>query len=74
MEASGLQGVTPAQAAIAWVWQQPGVSTVIPGARNRDQAHANAGAGRVEALPQAFLDGVRGLYDARIRESVHRRW
>jgi aryl-alcohol dehydrogenase-like predicted oxidoreductase len=74
VEASGLQGVTPAQAAIAWVWQQPGVSTVIPGARNRDQAHANAGAGRVEALPQAFLDGVRGLYDARIRESVHRRW
>ena len=37
--------VTPAQAAIAWIWQQPGVSTVIPGARDAEQARANAAAG-----------------------------
>ena len=37
VSSSGLD-VTPAQAALAWVWQQPGVSTVIPGARNVDQA------------------------------------
>ena len=36
---------TPAQAALAWCWQQPGVTTVIPGARNREQAVANAEAG-----------------------------
>ena len=42
--------VTPAQAAIAWLWQQPGVTTVIPGARNVDQARSNAGAGLVPAL------------------------
>src|SRR3954463_12928094 len=37
--------LTPAQAAIAWCAQQPGVTTVIPGARRREQALANAAAG-----------------------------
>lgn len=66
--------VTPAQAAIAWIWQQPGVTTVIPGARNTDQATTNAAAGAVGTLPQSFLDGVRDLYDRRIRAQVHGRW
>ena len=70
---SGLD-VTPAQAAIAWIVQQPGVSTVIPGARNVDQARANAAAGVVDELPPAFLEGVADLYDRRIREQVHARW
>ena len=68
------EGLTPAQAAIAWIWQQPGVSSVIPGARNAEQARANAAAGRAEPLGEEFLAGVRDLYDARIRESVHGRW
>ena len=70
---SGLD-VTPAQAAIAWIVQQPGVSTVIPGARNVDQARSNAAAGLVGELPPAFLEGVSDLYDRRIRDQVHARW
>ena len=66
--------LTPAQAAIAWCWQQPGVSTVIPGARSTDQARANAAAGDVPALDGSFFSGVRDLYDARVRELVHDRW
>ena len=66
--------VTPAQAAIAWIWQQPGVSTVIPGARNVVQASANAAAGEVGELPESFLEGVAALYDRSIREQVHARW
>jgi aryl-alcohol dehydrogenase-like predicted oxidoreductase len=66
--------VTPAQAAIAWIVQQPGVSTVIPGARNVDQARANAAAGLVGDLPPALLEAVADLYDRRIREQVHARW
>jgi aryl-alcohol dehydrogenase-like predicted oxidoreductase len=73
VSSSGLD-ITPAQAAIAWIWQQPGVSTVIPGARNVDQARANAAAGLVGELPADFLEGVRDLYDRRIREQVHARW
>lgn len=72
--AAHLPGVTTAQAALAWVAQQPGVTTVIPGARNAEQARANAAAGAVGPLPVELLDGVRRIYDDRIRESVHDRW
>ncbi len=71
---SGLGDVTPAQAALAWVWQQPGVSTVIPGARNVAQARANAAAGDVGQLPQSLLAAIADLYDRRIRAQVHDRW
>ena len=66
--------VTTAQAALAWVVQQSGVTTVIPGARDADQARANAAAGRLDALPQELPDGVRRIYDERLREAVHPRW
>ncbi|WP_203135323.1 aldo/keto reductase [Microbacterium sp. JZ31] len=67
-------GLEPATAALAWVAQQAGVTTVIPGARNPEQARANASAGEVGALPQDFLDAVRDLYDEAIRPLVHDRW
>jgi aryl-alcohol dehydrogenase-like predicted oxidoreductase len=66
--------ITAAQAALAWAWQQTGVSSVIPGARNADQVRANAAAGRVRALGPTFEQGVRAIYDTRLRESVHDRW
>ena len=62
------------RAALTWVVQQPGVSTVIPGARNAEQARANAAAGRLDPLPEELLDGVRRIYEERIREAVHGRW
>ena len=68
-----LGDVPPARAALAWVVQQPGVSTVIPGARSPEQARANAAAGSLPPLPQAFLDGVAELYDRRLRASIHSR-
>jgi aryl-alcohol dehydrogenase-like predicted oxidoreductase len=70
----GPDGATPAQVALAWVCQQPGVSTVIPGARSAEQARANAAAADLPALAPELLDGIRGLYDERIRASVHHRW
>jgi aryl-alcohol dehydrogenase-like predicted oxidoreductase len=66
--------VRPAEAAIAWIAQQPGVSTVIPGARNAEQARANAAAGEVEALPDAVLEGVTRIYDTYFRDAIHGRW
>ena len=71
---SGPDGLTPAQTAIAWVWQLPGVSTVIPGARNEEQARSNAEAGGAPTLDEDFLAGVGRIYDDRIRELVHDRW
>ncbi|GGE84583.1 aldo/keto reductase [Mycetocola zhadangensis] len=66
--------LTPAQAAIAWVTQQDGVSTVIPGARSIAQAKANAMAGTTGPLPQEYLDAVRSIYDADFRAAIHERW
>ncbi|QUQ67279.1 aldo/keto reductase [Kutzneria sp. CA-103260] len=67
-------GVTPAQAALRWIIQQPGVSTVIPGARNVEQAQANAAAAAVPELDADTLKAVADLYDRRIRPLVHDRW
>ncbi|MCP2263149.1 aldo/keto reductase [Promicromonospora thailandica] len=66
--------LTPAQAAIAWAWQRPGVSSVIPGARNVDQARANAAAGDAATLGPLFMSGVREIYDELIKEHVHDKW
>jgi aryl-alcohol dehydrogenase-like predicted oxidoreductase len=65
---------TPAQAALAWVAQQSGVTTVIPGARTVAQARANAAAGDLPPLGDDFLAGVRELYDRGFRAQIHDRW
>lgn len=67
-------GVTPAQAALRWVVQQPGVTTVIPGARNVEQATANSAAADVPALSDDTLAAIADLYDRRIKAQVHDRW
>jgi len=67
-------GREPAAAALAWVSQLPGVSTVIPGARNAQQAEANAAAGAVPDLGEAFTASVRELYDRRLRAQIHPHW
>ncbi|NEE30472.1 aldo/keto reductase, partial [Streptomyces sp. SID7982] len=68
------EGATPAQTALRWIIQQPGVTSVIPGARSVEQARANAAAAALPPLPQSTLDAVRELYDRSIRAEVHDRW
>jgi aryl-alcohol dehydrogenase-like predicted oxidoreductase len=65
---------TPAQAALRWIIQQPGVTTVIPGARNAGQARQNADAAALPPLSGEQLRGIEDLYDRRIRAQVHDRW
>ena len=67
-------GVAPAQAALRWVIQQPGVTTVIPGARNPQQARQNAAAAGLPPLTGEQLRGIEDIYDRRIRAQVHHRW
>jgi aryl-alcohol dehydrogenase-like predicted oxidoreductase len=66
--------VTPSQWALRWVIQQPGVTTVIPGARSTDQARQNAEAAALPPLSQAELGAIEGLYDKYFRAKVHDRW
>ncbi|MDX6537423.1 MAG: hypothetical protein QOD37_1764, partial [Gaiellales bacterium] len=68
------EGVTMAQWALRWVLDQPGVSVVIPGARNAEQARANAAAAALPPLSGDDLAAVRAVYDELIRPSVHARW
>lgn len=67
-------GLRPAAAALAWVAQLDGVSTVIPGARSVEQAVGNASAGSIEPLGDSFTAAVTDLYDRYFREAVHPRW
>jgi aryl-alcohol dehydrogenase-like predicted oxidoreductase len=71
-----MQGIdsTPAQRALRWIIDQPGVTTVIPGARNQEQARANAAAGSQPPLDAETLASVKALYENYIREHVHTRW
>ena len=70
----GPSGATAAQVALAWAAQQPGVTTVIPGARNVVQARANAAAGALPPLGEELLAGVRAIYDTHLRATIHPRW
>jgi aryl-alcohol dehydrogenase-like predicted oxidoreductase len=65
---------SPAQFALRWILDQPGVSTVIPGARSAGQARANAAAAALPPLDREHLDALEHLYDRDIRRHVHHRW
>jgi aryl-alcohol dehydrogenase-like predicted oxidoreductase len=67
-------GAMPAQTALRWIIDQPGVTTVIPGARNVEQARGNAAAAGIAPLDDATLAAIAKLYDTRIRALVHDKW
>jgi aryl-alcohol dehydrogenase-like predicted oxidoreductase len=70
---SGEPGTT-AEKALRWVIQQPGVTTVIPGARNVTQARQNAAAADLPAFTASELDKIEAIYDAHFRAAIHDRW
>jgi len=67
-------GQSLAQFALRWVIDQPGVSTVIPGARNPEQVRGNAASAALPPLRDDQLAGVRDVYDRLVRPLVHDRW
>lgn len=67
-------GATTAQLALRWILDQPGVSVVIPGARNPEQAVANAAAADLAPLDGAASAAIGHIYDERIRPLVHDHW
>ena len=66
--------LSASQAALAWIAQSDGVSSVIPGARTPEQARANAVAGSAPRLGAGFTQAVTDLYDRYFRAAVHGRW
>jgi aryl-alcohol dehydrogenase-like predicted oxidoreductase len=67
-------GAATAQFALRWIIDQPGVTVVIPGARNPTQARSNAASAELEPLSPEQLAGVAEIYDELVRPHVHDRW
>src|SRR3954449_7445479 len=67
-------GVTMAQFALRWILMHDAVSTVIPGARNPEQAQANAAAASLAPPDASVMAQVAAVYEQRIAPYVHQRW
>ncbi|MEV6349451.1 aldo/keto reductase [Actinoplanes sp. NPDC051851] len=66
--------VTMAQFALRWIIDQPAVTVVIPGARNPEQARANAHAADLPPLSRETQEKIAAVYDELIRPRVHDKW
>jgi aryl-alcohol dehydrogenase-like predicted oxidoreductase len=74
-EVAAVAGDTPTAAfSLRWVIDQPGVTTVIPGARNVEQVRGNVAAAELPPLTPSQLADLERVYDERIRAHVHDRW
>ena len=68
------EGLTMAQFALRWILMNQGVTTVIPGAKNREQANANCAASDLPPLTDAAMTALRALYQEKIAQFVHHQW
>jgi aryl-alcohol dehydrogenase-like predicted oxidoreductase len=67
-------GATLAQMSLRWILMHEAVSTVIPGARSPEQAHANAAAAGLPPLDDDVMARIAEVYRERIAPHVHQRW
>jgi aryl-alcohol dehydrogenase-like predicted oxidoreductase len=67
-------GATMAQMTLRWILMHDAVSTVVPGARNPEQAQANAAAAGLPPLSEETMARIQEVYARRIRPHVHDRW
>ena len=68
------EGATMAQLALRWILMDDAVCTVIPGARNPEQAQGNVAAAGLPPLDDSTMGHVAAVYDQRIAKYVHQRW
>jgi aryl-alcohol dehydrogenase-like predicted oxidoreductase len=65
---------TLAAFALRWILMHDAVTTTIPGARNAEQARANAAAAQLAPLGDEAMRRAAELYEERIAPYVHQRW
>jgi aryl-alcohol dehydrogenase-like predicted oxidoreductase len=68
------EGFTTAQLALRWILMHEGVSAAIPGAKNPEQARANAAAADLPPLSDALMGQVAERYAKYAKTLVHQRW
>lgn len=67
-------GTTMAQFALRWILMFDAVSCAIPGAKNSQQALANAQAAGLPPLSAETMAQIQAIYESKIKELVHHRW
>lgn len=67
-------GATMAQFALRWILMFDAISCAIPGAKNPEQAKANAQAADLPPLSDETMARIKAIYDDKIRDQVHQRW
>ncbi|MGO7583275.1 aldo/keto reductase [Rhizobium ruizarguesonis] len=67
-------GATMAAFALRWILMSDAVTVVIPGARNGEQARANAAAADLAPLSADLMAATREIYGRLIAPHVHQRW
>lgn len=60
--------------ALRWILMHDAVTVVIPGARNADQAKANAAASALSPISADLMTAARETYEKLIAPHVHHRW
>ncbi|MBY5810184.1 aldo/keto reductase [Rhizobium leguminosarum] len=68
------EGTTMAAFALRWILMSDAVTVVIPGARNAEQARANAAAADLAPLSADVMAATREIYGRLIAPDVHQRW
>ncbi|MCL6706698.1 aldo/keto reductase [Pseudomonas sp. R2.Fl] len=67
-------GASMAQFALRWILMHEAVTVVIPGARNAEQARANAAASDLAPLSADVMAAAKDVYDRLVAPYVHHRW
>ncbi|MBW9053194.1 aldo/keto reductase [Rhizobium mesosinicum] len=67
-------GASMAAFALRWILMADAVTVVIPGARNAEQAKANAAAADLAPLSVDVMAATREIYERLIAPHVHQRW
>ncbi|TPP10698.1 aldo/keto reductase [Rhizobium glycinendophyticum] len=67
-------GASMAQFALRWILMHEAVTVVIPGARNGEQAKANAAASDLPAISADVMAAAKDTYERLIAPHVHHRW
>lgn len=68
------ESMSMAQFALRWILQFDAITTTIPGAKNREQAAANAETSGMATLDWETLEGVRAVYQEMVAPEVHQLW
>lgn len=68
------EGASMAAFALKWILMSDAVTVVIPGARNAEQASANARAAELPPFSDDIMSAAREVYDRLVAPHVHQRW